>query len=64
MTWVAFLVSSIGALNWGFVVFFQFNLIGFVFNRFGSMQVIKSTYAVISIAGFYSLVNLIWFYMR
>lgn len=54
---IALTVAVIGAVNWGLVGFFDFNLVSFLF---GSMSWIsRIVYALVGIAGLY----LLTFYM-
>ncbi|MCK4651261.1 DUF378 domain-containing protein [Candidatus Babeliales bacterium] len=58
MNWIAYFLSSIGAINWGLVAFFNFNLIDYFCNLAGRSNLNKLFYAIIAIAGFYSLISL------
>lgn len=54
----ALTIAIIGAINWGLIGFFDFNLVAFIF---GSMSWIsRIIYALVGICGIY----LICFYMR
>ena len=54
----ALTIAIIGAINWGLIGFFDFNLVAFIF---GSMSWIsRIIYAIVGICGIY----LICFYMR
>lgn len=49
--WVCFILVVIGAINWGLVGFFDFNLVGMIF---GAMPIVaRIIYAVVGIAGVY-----------
>lgn len=55
---VALTITIIGAINWGLIGFFDFNLVAFIF---GSMTWIsRIIYALVGLCGLY----LITFYMR
>lgn len=49
---IALLLVVIGAINWGLVGAFEFNLVEFLFDRFGHM-VCRVIYAVVGLAGLY-----------
>lgn len=55
-TWdyIAITLIIIGAINWGLIGFFQFDLVAFIFGGMSSW-VSRVIYAVIGIAGLYSL---------
>lgn len=56
MKWLDYLALTlviIGAINWGLIGFFQFDLVAFLF---GSLSLIsRIIYAVVGIAGFYMI---------
>lgn len=52
--YIAITLIIIGALNWGLVGFFQFDLVAFLFGGMGSW-ISRVIYAIIGIAGIYSL---------
>lgn len=54
---VALTVAIIGAVNWGLIGFFDFNLVAFLF---GSSLLSKIVYALVGLCGLY----LITFYGR
>lgn len=55
---IALTIAIIGAINWGLIGFFDFNLVAFIF---GSMSWIsRIIYALVGLCGLY----LITFYMR
>lgn len=56
--YIALTISIIGAVNWGLIGFFDFNLVSFLF---GSMSwVSRVIYALVGLCGLY----LISFYMK
>ena len=58
LDYTALTIASIGAVNWGLVGFFDFNLVAFLF---GSMSWLsRIIYALVGLCGLY----LISFYMR
>ncbi len=58
LDWTALAIAIVGAVNWGLVGFFDFNLVAFLF---GSMSWLsRIIYALVGLCGLY----LISFYMR
>ena len=54
LDWVSLTLVIIGALNWGLIGFFDFNLVTSIFN--GSLSFIaRIIFALVGIAGLYSL---------
>jgi len=47
-------LSAIGAMNWGFVVFFNFNCVDYLLSRTGTYTYRSFVYGVVAIAGLYS----------
>ena len=54
LDYVALALIIIGAINWGLIGFFQFDLVAALFGRMASW-ISRIIYAVIGIAGLYSL---------
>ncbi len=54
MDWTALTILIIGAVNWGLVGFFQFDLIAAIFGGVTSW-VSRVLYALVGVAGIYSL---------
>lgn len=52
--WIALTLVIIGAINWGLVGFFQFDLVAMIFGGMSSV-VSRIVYALVGIAGLYSL---------
>ena len=52
--WIALLLIVIGAINWGLVGFFQYDLVGSIFGGTSSLAS-RIVYAVVGIAGIYGL---------
>lgn len=50
---VALILIIIGAVNWGLIGFFQFNLVSTLFGDMTSIS--RIVYALVGIAGLYSL---------
>jgi uncharacterized membrane protein YuzA (DUF378 family) len=54
-TWAAVVLTVIGALNWGLVGLFNFNLVAAIF---GPMSVIsRIIYVVVALAGLYLIID-------
>ena len=45
-------IAIIGALNWGLIGFFDFNLVGFIF---GTAWLSRTIYAIVGLCGIYLL---------
>ncbi len=61
INWLAVLIASIGAINWGLVAFFKFNLVEYVDKLAGGLgmgMVAQVIYAVVAIAGLFALLSL------
>ncbi len=56
--WFAALLSAFGAINWGLVAFFKFNLVTFIDKLTGNVGLDKVIYAIVALAGIYVLVSL------
>ena len=54
---VAFILIIIGAINWGLIGFFRFDLIASLFGQLSAIS--RIIYAIVGIAGIYSLI-LFW----
>lgn len=52
--WIALLLIVIGAINWGLVGFFQYDLVGSIFGGTSSLAS-RIVYAIVGIAGIYGL---------
>jgi uncharacterized membrane protein YuzA (DUF378 family) len=53
LTAIALLLSSVGAINWGLIAGFDFNLVEFLFGNYP--LVIKAIYSLVGLSGLYSL---------
>jgi len=51
--WVAFVLIILGALNWGFVAWFDWNLVTAIFQA--SAVMVTIVYSLVAIAGIYGL---------
>ena len=60
LAWLAGILSVIGALNWGFVGLFNFNLIRSLFGPMSFMS--RLLYTIVGISGLYLLFS--YWYMR
>lgn len=58
LCWLAYLLSAIGAMNWGFVVFFKFNFIEFANKVAGGFGLDKVISALIALSGLYAFISL------
>jgi hypothetical protein len=57
-SWVAIALVAIGALNWGLVGFFRFDLVAALF---GSMSIAsRIVYVLVGAAGLYLLASTVW----
>ncbi|MCL2618295.1 MAG: DUF378 domain-containing protein [Defluviitaleaceae bacterium] len=54
LDWIALTLIVIGAINWGLIGFFQFDLISMVFGGTGGWFA-RLIYALVGLAGLYSL---------
>lgn len=54
LDWIALTLVVIGAINWGLIGFFQFDLIAMVFGGTGGWFT-RLIYAAVGLAGLYSL---------
>lgn len=54
---VALILIIIGAINWGLIGFFRFDLIAYLFGQLSAIS--RIIYAIVGIAGIYSLI-LFW----
>ena len=59
--WLAALFSSIGAINWGLVTFFNFDLVKYIDSLAGVAGLDKIIYGIVALAGVYTLVSLFIF---
>ena len=53
-TWTALTLIIVGAINWGLVGFFQFDLIAAIFGGMGAW-VSRVIYALVGLSGLYAL---------
>ena len=56
LNWIACFVSAIGAMNWGFVAFFNLNLISYLNNLYPRQDLSKFIYGFIALCGLYTLI--------
>ena len=57
LDYIALIVVFIGAVNWGLIGFFRFDLIASLFGQLSAIS--RIIYAIVGIAGIYSLI-LFW----
>jgi uncharacterized protein len=50
-TWVAIILSAIGAINWGLVGLFDFNLVSAIFGPMSTLS--RIVYVLIGLSGLY-----------
>ncbi|MCF7899384.1 DUF378 domain-containing protein [Candidatus Babeliales bacterium] len=53
---IAFFLSAIGAINWGLVAFFKFNLVEYLSGIINMPNLNAIIYAIVALAGVYSLI--------
>jgi uncharacterized membrane protein YuzA (DUF378 family) len=53
LTSITLFLSSVGAINWGLIAGFDFNLVEFLFGSYPPL--VKITYALVGLSGLYSL---------
>jgi uncharacterized membrane protein YuzA (DUF378 family) len=56
LDWVAFVLVIVGALNWGLVGFFNYNLVDAIFGTGSTVSAI--IYAVVGLSGLYVIYSL------
>ena len=56
--WFSYVFSAIGALNWGFVAFFKFDLVKKINSMVGIKGLDRLLYGLIALAGLVSLLML------
>ncbi len=54
MDWIALLFIIVGAINWGLIGFFQFDLVATLFGG-ASTLVSRIIYAIVGVSGIYGL---------
>ena len=58
LIWLSNLISSIGALNWGLSVFFNFDIVLYVAQFIRVKNVSQILYGVVALSGIFSLLSL------
>ena len=58
LSWLAYFLSAVGAINWGLTKFFKLNLVEYITEMIKVKYLNEALYAVISVSGFYALVSL------
>ena len=58
LTWFAYFLSAIGAINWGLTHFFKFNLVEYLTNMAKVNYLKEAVYGLVALSGFYALVSL------
>lgn len=59
LSWLSALFSSVSAINWGLVAFFEFNLVEFICKYIPITRLNFFVYGIITLAGIYSLAILL-----
>ena len=57
-SWLAYFLTSIGAINWGFFHFFKFNIVDYICSMVKVDYLKEALYGIIALSGFYSLLAL------
>ena len=55
ITWVALILTAIGAINWGLVGLFNFNLVAAIFGDLTALS--RIIYVLVALSGIYLLVD-------
>ncbi len=58
LSWIAFFLSTIGAMNWGLEKFFRFNLVEYISNSIKVDYLKEAIYGIISLSGLYAMIAL------
>jgi len=58
ISWLAHFFSAVGAINWGLVKFFNFNLVTYLSTMIRIPSLAQIIYAVVALAGIYALISL------
>lgn len=58
ISWLAYFISAVGAMNWGFTKFFKFNLVEYITQAAKVNYLNEGIYALVSVSGFYALIDL------
>jgi len=58
VTWIAYMLCSVGAMNWGLAKFFDFNLVEYLGDMLKLDYFKESLYAIVSLSGLYVLIHL------
>jgi len=56
LTWIALILMIVGAINWGLIGLFKFNLVEKIFGR---GKITRLIYTLVGISGLYTLALLI-----
>ncbi|MFH1462042.1 MAG: DUF378 domain-containing protein [bacterium] len=59
LNWISGLFCSVGAINWGLVAFFQFNVVEFICKYIPIPKLNFVVYGIVALAGIYSLAILL-----
>lgn len=58
LSWFAYFLSAVGAINWGLVKFFKFNLVEYVTKMVKVQYFNEAIYGLVALSGFYTLISL------
>ncbi len=58
IAWVSHLVSGVGAINWGLLRYFQFNIVAYIAKISKIAYMADFLYALIMICGIFSILSL------
>ena len=58
LVWLAHYLSAIGAINWGLVKFFKFNLVSWLAEITSVPNVAQILYVLVALSGIYALLSL------
>lgn len=58
ITWLAYFISALGAINWGLVKFFRFNAVEWIAQMIRVNGLADIAYAVIALSGLYAFISL------
>jgi len=58
LSWLAYFLSAIGAINWGLTIFFKLNLVEYIGDMVKVDYFKQITYGTISVCGLYLILSL------
>lgn len=57
--WIAWVLVVIGAINWGLIGFFAWDLVAVIFGDMTALT--RIIYALVGLAGVYMIIKAIWY---